>query len=168
LVLAGPTAAQSTFKNVPRIGHAPPAKGSSKSWTAVTEKNVGIYKYRLTMEVRFVHVSIGGGQYRSEGSVSIIGFQRKLLGLGQWNDVTPSSAKASGSFSGPRSPVLNGPPGSGYQRSNPFTDNNMGGALRLTHFIDRSGPGFEMTHGVYSVTAFTPGGNNSLTASVSW
>jgi len=165
-VLSEPMAAQAKTGATPG-GGSTTGSGSTlvQSWvrTGSHKELVGLTLYRTVFEVRFEKYQVSTGVFSSTCEVSLTSFQKRVLGF--WHDVTPSGTFGSGQFSGPRSPV-DGKGGSGYNYSNPFTHVNMP-AGRLIHFMDKSGPGFEMTHGKYSVTALTPKGSG-ITAELSW
>jgi hypothetical protein len=184
--LAGPSAAQAMaggtlqaqrptgtpqgffWNRGPRVTPTPTPPAPSLGWKrrSVSQSYVGITPYRLTVEVELIVYKVSSTVYRSTCVVRFVDLERRVLG--NWNSVGPSSLHASGSFSGPRSPV-NSSGGSGYLYPNPFSNQAMSlSTQRLIHFEDTSGPGFAMTHGNYSVTAGTPAGLGSISCQVNW
>lgn len=135
----------------------------NNAWSASnTTKSGG---YRATLGVVFNQSPFQGYNW-SAFSMSVRVQKRNWIGV--WQNTSPSSISLSGSFSGPRSPVLqNG--AYGYDLSNPFSNVAASSETLVRHFQDWSDPSlpcFSMTHGAYSATVVV--GGNTLYVPIAW
>lgn len=124
------------------------------------------------MVVHFEQASDTQGNIITKLEVTVTQVQKRSFGF-WWSDITPFDLTVTGAFSGPRSPVNGGIPGSGYvQSGNPFTKTGVTLHSKVIHFLDISpatSPLYSIDNGQYStVVTFTSVWNDQLFVNVNW